>query len=74
MAKVSKIALTIKSRITPEGGIIPYELSYNDEKFEIKDPVKSMKLFDGAVRWRCSIDGRKIEMFNIDESWWMVKE
>lgn len=73
MAKISKITLKIVTSLTPEGDSIPYELSYNDETFEVKDAVRSMKLFDGAQRWRCSIDGRKIEMFNEGDNWWMVK-
>ena len=73
MAKPSKITLKVESRLTPEGNSIPYELNYNDEPFEIKNLVKSMKLFDGAVRWRCKIDGRDVEMFNLDDRWWMEK-
>ncbi len=73
MAKPSKISLKIETRLTPEGDSIPYELTYNDETFEIKNLIKSMKLFNGAVRWRCKIDGRDIEMFNLDDRWWMER-
>jgi hypothetical protein len=73
MAKPSKITLKIETRLTPDGDSIPYELTYNDETFEVKNLVKSMKLFNGAVRWKCSIDGRSIEMFNEGNKWWMVR-
>lgn len=71
--KPSIITLAIETKITPEGDNIPCELSYNDEVFEVKNPVKSMKLFDGATRWRCTIDGRPTEMFSLDDKWWMEK-
>jgi len=67
-----KVTLQVETKITLDGGFIPSELKYNDERFEIIDPIRSMKLFDGATRWRCKIDGRNIEMFNLDEQWWMV--
>lgn len=69
---VNKISLQIITRLVPEGWSIPYELKYEGETFEIKNPIRSMKLFDGAIRWRCKIDGRDIEMFNKDKNWWMV--
>ena len=73
MAKSNKISLKVAARLSPEGVNIPYELTYNDETFEIKNLIKSMKLFNGAIRWRCKIDNRDIEMFNIDDQWWMEK-
>lgn len=73
IAKSNKITLKIETRLTPDGDSIPYELTYNDETFEIKNLVKSMKLFNGATRWRCKIDGRDIEMFNLDDRWWMER-
>lgn len=72
--KTGKITLQVEAIISPEGWAIPHELKYNDETFSIIDPVRSMKLFDGATRWRCSIDGRQVEIFNIDDSWWMEKQ
>lgn len=71
--KVCKITLKIETRLTHEGDSIPFELSYNDETFEVKEPIKSMKLFDGALRWRCKIDGRTVELFNEGDNWWMIK-
>jgi hypothetical protein len=53
------------------GWNIPIELTYNDEKFEVIDPIRSMKLFNNAVRYKCSIDGRAIELFNEGEEWWI---
>jgi len=70
--KPKKVYLQVETSLTPEGWSVPIELKYNDEPFEIKDPVKGMKLFDGAIRWRCKIDGRDIEMFNLDDQWWMI--
>lgn len=70
--QVNKVFLQIISRLTPEGWDVPHELKYGDETFEIKDTVRSMKLFNGAVRWRCKIDGRQIELFNNGDSWWMI--
>lgn len=70
--KPKKIYLQVETQLTPEGWKLPNELKYNDETFEIKDSIKSMKLFDGAVRWRCNIDGQDIEMFNLDDQWWMI--
>ena len=70
--KPKKIYLQVEIRLTVEGWSVPNELKYNDETFEIKDPIKGMKLFDGAVRWRCKVDGRDIEMFNLDDQWWMI--
>jgi hypothetical protein len=68
-----KTYLTVETKTTPEGDIIPHELTYNDETFEIHDLVKSMKLFEGAVRWRCKIDGRAVEIFNLDDRWWLER-
>ena len=65
--KQKKIYLTI---VADENGI-PKELKYNDETFNIVDTIKSMKLFDGAVRWRSNIDNRQVDIFNEDSVWWM---
>lgn len=70
--KVKKITLDIISTYINDWAV-PIELRYNDEKFEIKDPVHSTKLFDGAIRWRCKVDGRDIEIFNQEDRWWMVQ-
>lgn len=71
--KPSKAILQVETRLTPDGWAMPFELKYNDETFEIKDPVHSVKLFEGAIRWRCTIDGRQVEIFNLDDMWWMEK-
>ena len=68
-----KITLQVTTRHTPDGGHIPHQLSYNDETFEIKNPVRSLKLFDGAGWWRCTIDGQPLDMFNLGELWWKVE-
>ena len=54
----------VKIIVDNNGWNIPVELTYNDEKFEIKDPVRSMKLFNNAIRYKCNIDERYIELFN----------
>jgi hypothetical protein len=69
----SKAYLQVETKLTTEGRSVPHELKYNDETFEITESVKSMKLFEGATRWRCKIDGRSVELFNIEDKWWMEK-
>ena len=67
-----KVTLQVEANLTLDDISVPYELKYNDDRFEIKDPIRGLKLHDGATRWRCKIDGRDIEMFNLDERWWML--
>ncbi|MCJ7689368.1 MAG: hypothetical protein MUO60_08615, partial [Clostridiaceae bacterium] len=62
--RTEKMLVVVESNPDNNGWDIPYELTYNDEKFEIKDPVRSMKLFNNAVRYKCNIDGKAIELFN----------
>ncbi len=71
--KSSKILVMVESKPDADGWNIPIELSYNDEKFEIKDPVRSMKLFNNAVRYKCNIDGKAVELFNEGNEWWILK-
>lgn len=68
-----KTFLKVETTLSSDSWNVPYELKYNDETFKIIDPIHSMKLFDGAIRWRCKIDGRDIEMFNLDDLWWMYQ-
>ena len=57
-----KMFVDVKSTPDSYGWNIPYELTYNDEKFEIIDPQRGMKLFNNAVRFKCEIDGRAIRV------------
>lgn len=68
-----KMLVAVESTPDSYGWNIPYELKYNDEKFEIKDPIRSVKLFDNATKFKCVIDGRAIELFNEDDKWWIIK-
>jgi len=70
--ETEKMSVVVDSKLDSNGWDIPFELSYNDEKFEIKDPIRSMKLFNNAVRYKCSIDGKAIELFNEGEEWWIL--
>jgi hypothetical protein len=65
-----KVYLTVET-LSADGWNVPAELKYNDDTFKISDPVRSRKLFDGAIRWRCKIDSRDTELFNLDDRWWM---
>jgi hypothetical protein len=66
-----KVYLTIETSLSEDGWNVPTELKYNDDTFTISDPVRSNKLFDGAIRWRCKIDSRDMELFNLENRWWM---
>ena len=66
-----RIIVEIKSRTDDNGWNVPVELIYDDEKYEIKNPVRSMKLFKNAVRYKCTIDGNLFELFNIGVEWWI---
>jgi hypothetical protein len=70
-ARSGKMTVIVESKADIDGWNVPVELTYNDEKFEIKDPIRSMKLFDNAIRYKCNIDGKAIELFNENEKWWM---
>ena len=67
--------MLVKVQSTPDayGWNIPYELHYEDEKFEIKDPIRSVKLFNNATKFKCVIDGRNIELFNEEDRWWILQ-
>lgn len=69
-----KMIVAVESELDSNGNgwNIPIQLSYNDEKFRVIDPIRSMKLFNNAVRYKCSIDGRAIELFNEGEEWWIL--
>ena len=67
----NKIILEVKTRTNENGWNIPVELTYDDEKYEIKNPVRSMKLFNKAVRYKCTIDGKPFELFIIGDEWWI---
>ncbi|ABR49591.1 hypothetical protein Amet_3463 [Alkaliphilus metalliredigens QYMF] len=69
--KVDKMFVKVEGKLDDNEWNIPVELTYNDEKFEIIDPVRSMKLFNNAIRYKCNIDGRLIELFNEGEEWWI---
>lgn len=71
--KSGKVFVRVESKPDIDGWNIPIELTYNDEKFEIKDPIRSMKLFNNAARYKCIIDEKAIELFNEDKKWWLVK-
>ena len=68
-----KVYLTVETTFSADGWNVPYELKYNDDTFKISDSVRSKKLFDGAIRWRCKIDSRDIELFNLEDRWWMAQ-
>ena len=68
-----KVFVEVKSSQDEYAWNVPIELTYNDEKFEITDPVRSMKLINNAVRYRCTIDGKAIELFNEGDEWWLLK-
>ncbi|MBU3188820.1 hypothetical protein K9O30_06550 [Clostridium bowmanii] len=70
--KNEKMLVMVQSKPDNNGWNIPFELTYNDEEFEIKDPIRSMKLFNNATRFKCNIDGKAIELFNEDEEWWIL--
>ena len=70
--QTEKMLVVVGSKPDNNGWDIPFELTYNDEEFEIKDPIRSMKLFNNAVRYKCSIDGKAIELFNEGEEWWIL--
>ncbi len=72
-SKSGKMAVVIESKTDSNGWDIPIELTYNNEKFEIMNPIRSMKLFNNAVRYKCSIDGKAIELFNEGEKWWILR-
>ena len=67
----NKIIVDIKTRSDDNGWSIPVELMYNEEKYEIKNPVRSMKLINNAIRYKCVIDEKGIELFNIGDEWWI---
>ncbi len=67
-----KMLVEVESNPDNNGWNIPFELNYNDEKFEIKDPIRSKKFFNNAVRYKCNIDGKAIELFNEGEEWWIL--
>ena len=70
--KNEKMLVVVKSNPDDNGWNKPFELTYNDEDFEIKDPIRSMKLFNNAARYKCNIDGKAIELFNEGEEWWIL--
>ena len=70
--KDEKMLVMVQSKPDNNGWDIPFELTYNDEEFEIKDPIRSMKLINNAVRYKCNIDGKLIELFNEGEDWWIL--
>ncbi|MBU3183071.1 hypothetical protein [Clostridium psychrophilum] len=67
-----KMLVAVKSNLDDNGWANPFELTYNDEDFEIKDPVRSMKLINNAIRYKCNIDGKAIELFTAGEEWWIL--
>jgi len=71
--KSDKMFVMVESKPDTDGWNTPFELTYNDETFEIKDPIRSMKLFNNAVRYKCNIDGKAIELFNEGEEWWILR-
>jgi hypothetical protein len=70
--KNEKMLVMVQSKPDNNGWNIPFELTYNDEEFEIKDPIRSMKLFNNAARYKCNIDEKAIELFNEGEEWWIL--
>lgn len=70
--KNEKMLVVVESKPDDNGWNIPLELTYNDEKFEVKDTIRSKKLFNNAVRYKCNIDGKAIELFNEGEEWWIL--
>jgi len=71
--KSTRMFVAVESKPDTNGWNIPIELTYNDEKYEIKDTIRSMKLFNNAVRYKCSIDGKAIELFNEESEWWILR-
>ncbi len=67
----NKILVEVKSKTDANGWNIPIELTYDDEKYEVKNPVRSMKLINNAFRYKCTIDGKPFELFNIGDEWWI---
>ncbi len=72
---LQKIPLQVTTELIYKIGLVPRLLTYedDDEGTVIFNPVKGLKLIDGAVRWRCRINGREIELFNEGESWWAMQ-
>lgn len=70
--KNEKMIVVVQSKPDDNGWNIPFELTYNDEEFEIIDPIRSMKLFNNAAKYKCNIDGKAIELFNEGEEWWIL--
>jgi|GEM_PF-2658953 len=70
--KNEKMLVEVQSKPDNNGWDIPFELTYNDEEFEIKNPIRSMKLIHNAVRYKCNIDEKAIELFNEGEEWWIL--
>jgi hypothetical protein len=71
--KSDKIFVMVESKPDIDGWNIPIELTYNNEKFEVIDSIRSKKFFNNAVRHKCNIDGKAIELFNEGEQWWILK-
>ena len=71
--KSGRMLVMVESKPDIDGWNIPIELTYNEEKFGIKDPIRSKKLFNNAVRFKCNIDGKAIELFNEGVEWWILK-
>ncbi len=71
--KSCKMFVMVESKPDADGWNIPIELTYNDEKYEIKNLIRSMKLFNNAVRYKCNIDGKAIELFNDGNEWWIIR-
>ena len=70
--KNEKMVVLVQSKPDENGWNIPFELTYNDEEFEVIDPIRSMKLFNNAAKYKCNIDGKAIELFNEGEEWWIL--
>ncbi|ATW24198.1 hypothetical protein [Candidatus Formimonas warabiya] len=70
---LEKVPLQIEAKITPRGDNMPFQLIYEDEIIEIVNPVKSIRLYDGAFRWRCGINGQEVELYNLGEEWWTIQ-
>ena len=71
---LQKMPLQVTTEFKYRVGLVPHMLTYdNDEETEIFNPVKSIKFYDGAVRWRCIINGQEVELFNEGENWWTMR-
>ena len=71
MVQENKVYVEVRSEKDENDWDIPVLLIYEDEKFEVKKPQRSMKLINNAIRYKCFVDERQVELFNSGDEWWI---